>query len=74
MLFISGFVDNHQALSFEWHLHHPPKRRSYLNGRLRIITEVARMNKWKNTYLTVNIIEPNITLPSFPKNLNVNYI
>ena len=74
MLFISGFIDNHQALSFEWHLHHPPRRGSNLKGRLRIITEVAKMNKWKNTYLTVNIIEPSIELPSCPKNLNVNYI
>lgn len=51
---LTGFVDNHNALSCEWRIKHPtnkrtrPKKYCGIDGRVKSLNEVLILDKWTN--------------------------
>lgn len=91
MFLITGFKTNHNALSCEWKLKHPDgkkiKGKEYagINGRVKTLNEVLKLNKWTdkcdilnntceyNVYVK-NEIYQRLDIANIPNNIKINCI
>lgn len=43
---VTGFASDADALRFEWRLHHPPRRRTGVVGRIASLADVCALERW----------------------------
>jgi len=53
IFYISGFLDHHCALSFEWKINHPANRSYLLSNRIKYIDKIILQYKEEKNYLLI---------------------